>query len=135
MTKVNINFNILCPYKNSLTKYNSKKGEKIMETAKKKFGARIKEIREKRGLNQEQLAELVNMESRHISRIETGKSFTTLENIEKIAKALKVEINALFSFQHKYNKEKLIDEINGYLKKASESELELAHRVFFAIFR
>ena len=40
---------------------------------KQYFGARIKEIRESRNLNQEQLAELVNMESRHISRIETGK--------------------------------------------------------------
>ena len=51
-----------------------------MESPKKCFGARMKEIRESRGLNQEQLAELVNMESRHISRIETGKSFTTIES-------------------------------------------------------
>lgn len=50
-----------------------------MYSPKKCFGARIKEIREARGINQEQLAELINMESRHLSRIETGKSFTTME--------------------------------------------------------
>ena len=68
-----------------------------MDSIKKSFGARIKEIWESKGLNQEQLAELVNMESRHISRIETGKSFTTLENIAKIAVALDVDINTLFN--------------------------------------
>ena len=78
---------------------------------KQYFGARIKEIRESRGLNQEQLTELVNMESRHISRIETGKSFTTLENISKIATALGVSIDSLFSFQHKVERENLKEEI------------------------
>ncbi len=52
-----------------------------MKSPKKCFGARIKEIRESRGINQEKFAKLVNMESRHISRIKTGKSFTTMENI------------------------------------------------------
>ncbi len=41
---------------------------------KKSFGARIKELREQKGLNQEQLAEIIGLESRHLSRIETGKS-------------------------------------------------------------
>lgn len=105
-----------------------------MNSAKQNFGARIKEIREKRGLNQEQLAEMVNMESRHISRIETGRSFTTLENIEKIAAALNVEINALFSFQHKNDKEVLIKEINNYLKNASKSDVELVFKIIANIF-
>ena len=105
-----------------------------MNSAKQNFGARIKEIREKRGLNQEQLAEMVNMESRHISRIETGRSFTTLENIEKIASALNVEINTLFSFQHKNDKEVLIKEINNYLKNASKSDVELVFKIIANIF-
>ena len=50
---------IFCPYKNKLKKYNKQIKGKNMESSKKYFGARIKEIREKRGLNQEQLAELV----------------------------------------------------------------------------
>lgn len=75
-----------------------------MDLAKKKFGARLKEIREKRDLSQEQLDELVNMESIHISRIEIEKSFTTIENIEKMALALNTKINALFNFEHKKEK-------------------------------
>jgi len=105
-----------------------------METMKKYFGARIKEIRESRGLNQEQLAEIVNMESRHISRIETGKSFTTLENIDKIAKALNVDINTLFAFQHKKDKNILITEIDNYLEKANDEQIELAYKLIQVVF-
>ena len=125
---------IFCPYKNKLKKYNKQIKGKNMESSKKYFGARIKEIREKRGLNQEQLAELVGMESRHISRIETGRSFTTLENIEKIALALNVELKLLFSFSHKKEKQELIKEINTYLASASNDKLELVHKIIIDIF-
>lgn len=101
---------------------------------KKSFGARIKELREIRKLNQEQLAELIDMESRHLSRIETGKSFTSLENIEKIAKALSVDINTLFSFSHKKDRMSLIAEIDSYLEKATSEQLEFAHRLLQTVF-
>ena len=101
---------------------------------KKSFGARIKEIRESKGLNQEQLAECVNMESRHISRIETGKSFTTLENIANIANALDVDIDVLFNFKHKRNKDILISEINKYLNNADKNQLEFAYKLIQAVF-
>ena len=105
-----------------------------MDSIKRQFGARIKEIREKRALNQEQLAELVNMESRHISRIETGKSFTTLENIEKIACALNVEVEKLFSFGHKKNRESLIKEINSYLNNADDEKLQFVYKLIIDVF-
>ena len=105
-----------------------------MDSIKKYFGARIKEIREKRALNQEQLAELVNMDSRHISRIETGKSFTTLENIEKIAVALNVEVDKLFSFGHKKDREALIKEINCYLNNADDEKIEFIYKLIYQCF-
>lgn len=104
-----------------------------MNSVKKSFGARIKEIREKRGLNQEQLAELVDMESRHISRIETGKSFTTLENIEKIAIALSVKVEDLFVFEHKKDRQKIIEEINENLKTATNDKLELIYKLIYNV--
>lgn len=41
-------------------------------TAKKLLGARIKELRTGRGLSQEELAEMVGVDPKHLSRIETG---------------------------------------------------------------
>ena len=105
-----------------------------MNSCKKQFGARIKELREKRGLNQEQLAELIDMESRHLSRIETGKSFTTIDNIVKIAKTLDISVEKLFSFEHKKDKEDMIKEINHYLNIAKNEQLELIYKIISDIF-
>lgn len=105
-----------------------------MKSVKEYFGARVKELREKRGYNQEQLAELVGIESRHISRIETGKSFTTLENVVKIAKALHVSLDSLFKFQHKKESEVIISKINRYLEKADRKQLELIFKLIQAVF-
>ena len=102
---------------------------------KKCFGARLKEIREFNGLNQEQLAELVNMESRQISRIETGRSFTTLENIENIARALNVDVEALFSFRHKQSKDILIKKINDFLLNAEDEKVELIYKLIEAVLK
>ena len=100
-----------------------------MDLIKKHFGARLKELRENKGLNQEQLAEIIGLESRHISRIETGKSFTTIDNIAKIAKALDVDIDTLFKFKHKNSREVLIEEINKYLVSADDSHVEAAFKL------
>ena len=104
-----------------------------MDSEKKLFGARLKELRENKGLNQEQLAELIGMESRHISRIETGKSFTTIENISKIANALNIEISSLFEFQHKNNKTFLVNKINSYLSSANINQIEIAYKIIKSI--
>ena len=105
-----------------------------MDSIKKCFGARLKELRENKGLNQEQMAEFLGLESRHISRIETGKSFTSIENIEKIAQILGVEINTLFVFNHKQDKKDLLEKINNYLKDASQEQIELAYKFIEFIF-
>lgn len=102
---------------------------------KKYFGARIKEIREAKGLNQEKLAEIVNMESRQISRIETGKSFTSLENLVNISRALNVEIEEFFSFRHKQPKDVLINKINELLLLADEKKVELIYKLVEAVLK
>lgn len=71
-----------------------------MQTTKTLLGARIKELRRTRSLSQEQLAELVGLAPKFISRIEVGRSSPSLETIENIARALQVEIRDLFEFVH-----------------------------------
>lgn len=105
-----------------------------MKNLKEQFGARIKEIREERGISQENLAEIVGMESRHISRIETGKSFTTIENIQKIAQALNINMDMLFSFKHKNSREFIEKDILNYLNKADDKQLELVYKLILNVF-
>jgi len=71
-----------------------------MKTTRELLGARIKELRKIRGLSQEQLSEIVGLDSKFISKIEVARSSPSLETIENIARALQVEIRDLFEFVH-----------------------------------
>ena len=63
---------------------------------KKTFGQRIKDLRNKKGISQEKLAEFSELHRTYISSIELGKRNVALENIEKLAKALGCTISDLF---------------------------------------
>ncbi len=63
---------------------------------KETFGRNLKRLRKEKHLTQEQLAEKVNMNSRQISKIETGEHFPTWKNIENICKALEITHEELF---------------------------------------
>ena len=67
-------------------------------TLKHDLGQRIQKLRKDRKITQEQLAELVGIDPKNISRIEKGNNYPTAENLTSIAKALHVEIYELFVF-------------------------------------
>lgn len=61
----------------------------------KKLGEKIKRLRKERGLTQEKLAELANVDPKSIIAIETGKRNPTLKTLNKIAIALKIPLSPL----------------------------------------
>ncbi len=60
-----------------------------------KFGQKVREERAKLGLSQEELASRAGVHRTYIGMIERAEKNITLENIEKIAKALSVPIDYL----------------------------------------
>ena len=92
-----------------------------MESSIKLFGKRINTIRKKNNLTQEQLAELLEIDPKTISRLENGYFFTSYENLDKIAKVLNVEIKDLFDFQHLKDRETITKNI---IKKVNEMSIE-----------
>ena len=64
-----------------------------------KFGKRLRSLRRKKGLTQQELAELANIDYKHIQRLE-GKNPTDvkLETIEKLAKAFNMSCSRLLDF-------------------------------------
>lgn len=62
----------------------------------KKFGLNVKFARMKQGLTQAELAEILEVHEKYISRIETGKQNVTIKSIEKLADALKTDIAFFF---------------------------------------
>jgi transcriptional regulator with XRE-family HTH domain len=65
------------------------------EAALVKFGIRLREERLKRGLSQEKLAELADVNRNYIGIIERAEKSVTLRNMVKIAKALKMCVRDL----------------------------------------
>lgn len=60
------------------------------------FGDRVRELRKVKGLSQEDLSFKAELHRTYIGMIERAEKNITLTNIEKIAKALDVDIKELF---------------------------------------
>lgn len=61
-----------------------------------KFGKKVREERAKLGLSQEELAGRAGVHRTYIGMIERAEKNITLENIEKVAKALNIPVKELF---------------------------------------
>jgi transcriptional regulator with XRE-family HTH domain len=61
------------------------------------FGQRVRELREKRNLSQEKLAQASNLTTSFVSTIEGGKKTPSLTTVLKLAYGLKVDAAELFS--------------------------------------
>ncbi len=85
---------------------------------------RLKMLRKSRNLTQEQLAELVNVAPRHISFIETGRSFPSGDLIERICTVLNIEFTELFYFDKQPAREELISTLNNTVSYLDDKKLE-----------
>jgi transcriptional regulator with XRE-family HTH domain len=63
-----------------------------------KFGDKLRELRKVQNLSQEELALKSKLHRTYISDIERGARNVSIKNIEKIAKALKMNVNELLTF-------------------------------------
>lgn len=60
------------------------------------FGKRLRNVRERRGLSQEALADLAGLHRTYVSSIERGQRNVGLDNVIRLAAALDVPPSALF---------------------------------------
>ncbi len=60
------------------------------------FGNRVRELRKSRGLSQESLADLAELDRSYIGGVERGDRNISLNNIQKLSTALKLDIAELF---------------------------------------
>ncbi|MER8158185.1 helix-turn-helix transcriptional regulator [Streptomyces sp. NPDC094472] len=64
---------------------------------RRRVGDRIRDLREERELSQERLAELTGLSRHTVYRIELAQYGTSIDHLALIARALRIEIGALFS--------------------------------------
>lgn len=68
------------------------------------------------------------MEPSNLSKLENGNQLPKEENIEKISKALNVDIEELFNFGHIKTRKELLETITSALKNYTKSELEFVYK-------
>ena len=61
-------------------------------------GKRVKELRNKLGISQEELADLAELDRTYITSVECCRRNISIVNIEKLATALKVTLKEFFNF-------------------------------------
>ena len=106
-----------------------------MENIKELVGIRLKELRKNKGLSQAELSEIVNVDSKHISRLETGKTYPGPETLDALAKALDVPVKEFYEFQHFDGNKVTVESIQELLRGAGEEKLTLIYRIVKAVLR
>lgn len=96
------------------------------------LGKNLKLFRERLGLKQEEFSERIDIGSTAISTIETGKSFTTAETLDKICNHFKIQPGALFELDSHFiitdytSRCETVNDINILLNNLDDNKLRLA---------
>lgn len=71
----------------------------VAKNLRVQFGDRVRELRLKKGVSQEALADLAGLHRTYLGGIERGERNPSLVNIGRIAEALDVPVAQLFAFK------------------------------------
>lgn len=63
----------------------------------KKFGQRVKQLRNAKGISQEKFALSIDMDRTYLASVESGNRNISINNIEKIAKGFNITLEELFN--------------------------------------
>ncbi len=85
------------------------------------LGNRIRQERQKRGITQEQLAEMVDISTNFMSLIENGRNMS-VETLVKIAKALGVTIDYLLNDIMELKNDRITEQILQNVSVLSDDE-------------
>lgn len=104
-----------------------------MAILSKLLGQRIKDLRKRNKLTQVDLAVIIGMETTNLCKLENGGQLPKEENIEKLAKALQVNIRDLFDFGYMKSQSTLQQELTEIINNSDRKELELYYKLIMAI--
>lgn len=95
---------------------------------KSRLGQRIQELRLKNNLKQSELAERVNIATKHQSCIETGKNYPSAELIERYAQALNIDVAEIFDIKNIQSRELQIQYIQDTILKINDDDLSVIYK-------
>lgn len=99
---------------------------------KRLLGLKIKELRIKKGMTQEELAEKIGLVERNLSKIECGRSFVTADTLANIIDALGIKPKDLFDFDYYMDEDCLKTELIDAIKNNTVNVRQL-YKLFMTI--
>lgn len=99
---------------------------------KELLGKRLRELRKRKGINQEKLAELIDVDPTTISNIENGKNYPSMINLENLLNVLDSSFMEAFDFEHKNSDKDLITQIIDKLK-SNPDKIEDFYKIVMAL--
>ena len=100
-----------------------------MNDTRKYLGKRIQEIRKQKGLKQSELAEIVGIDSKHMSKIECGRCFPSFDLLDKIAFKLGRPVCDFMENEHLHDKKELMNLIIQKLESAPEEKFYSVYKI------
>ncbi len=100
----------------------------------KTLGQRIRALRQRKDLTQEQLGEVSELNYKYVGEIERGDKTASVETLDRIAKGLEVPLVELLRFDHEAgSKKEVVRMIKELLGEMTEEELRQALKLLKAI--
>lgn len=106
-----------------------------MEDFSLKLGKRIKELRAKVGLSQDQMAEQAGISGKYLGEVERGEVNVSALILAKLAVVLQLSLPDLLSFEHHASCEKLREEMSRMLDDADDETVRLSYRILSSILK
>jgi transcriptional regulator with XRE-family HTH domain len=98
------------------------------------LGRRVRELRKRRELTQEELAEKAGLDVKFVGSIERGTENPSVQTIQKLAHALSIKVYQIFEFDHLITGEKALRrKIGQILDACDERELQMIAKLLAAI--
>lgn len=105
-------------------------------TIQQQISKRVRDLRIKRDLTQEQLADLAGISPNFLNRIENGKEKPSFETIEGISKALRVSLASLLAgIKDASEKENDVAKIAIAYRRLSPKQKQIALPLVISLFK
>lgn len=104
-------------------------------TFSQKLGKRIKELRKKSSLSQDQVAEQAGISGKYLGEVERGEVNVSVIILSKIALVFGVSMNDILTFDHLSTREDMESELFKIINTADEKNIQQIYRIVNAIIK
>lgn len=96
---------------------------------KQLLGLRIKELRKVKGFTQEELAEKLNIETRQLSKLETGKHYPSFETVVALLKTFDMTFEELTTIDHLDTVENIKQKLQNEIDSLDENKTLMIYKL------